>query len=1040
MNKMAEFQSLFKNPPASFRGKPFWSWSGELDREELLRQIPIFKEMGMGGFFMHARSGLKTEYLGEKWFGLINDCADAAEREGLEGWIYDEDRWPSGSAGGMATEREEFRMKSIRLSVYDIQDSPSFPSKNIIAAFVAELDGLRLQKYRQIDLSEKINLTRSEKILIFHWETMAGHTFYNGNTYLDTLSRPATEEFLRITHEKYAEKCGSRFGTTIKGVFTDEPHRGMLMCRNNESADGEESEWTVPFTDQLFHEFESEWGYDLRARLPELFYLPMESNISEVKWHFCEVIQEMFLKNWAEPIHQWCQKHHLQLTGHILHEDSLVGQAVPCGSAMRYYEYLDIPGVDILGNQNKAYWVIKQVQSAARQFGKKWILSELYGCTGWQFTFQDHKRIGHWQAVLGVNQRCHHMAWSTMAGEAKRDYPASIFFQSAWYQEYKELEDYFSRLHVVLQQGEPVCDLLVLNPIESIGAQCHPGWAQWLEAKSPLLQEKQKRYEELFHWIMALGTDFDYGDEEHIARFAEISIENKIPIFKLGKGRYRIVVVSELETIRRTTLDKLREFHQAGGKVVFVGLPPTHVNALLSPLANVFAQEAIQCDHSELALAGILKPLSSAPIYWSTSSKNLLFQLRKDGDNYFLVLVNLSENDSCEVCFYSAVGSGVHELDCLQNQIHSVALKMENKVPTWEVKIDPLGAKVYLITNQLHPHALISSPTDYSTPQTIALQKEYQLSEPNLCVLDRASFAIENEGWSERKDILEIDEIVRKRLDLPLRSGSMLQPWALAQSGILAQSKSARLSLRYSFEITTKNALPSQLMIENPDSFQVSLNQKPQHAPVSKAWRIDTCFKTIDLNPDDFLLGENEIILTTSFHAEIDLESIYLLGNFGVKIDEAQVSIVPQPSRIEVGNLVDQGFPFYSGSIRYTGVLDRPLKKGENIRVSVSNFGGALVKIELPGGAAGQISSPPYQTKLKAKGGETEVLFEVFLTRVNTFGPLHLHPKECEAIGPSTFRKEKNHDLSYQLWPSGLLSIPEIEYSERASWFIHNKT
>lgn len=1030
MNNMEKFYDFFKNPTAEFRGKPFWSWSGELNCEELLRQIPIFKEMGMGGFFMHARSGLKTEYLGEKWFNLINACADAGEKEGLEGWIYDEDRWPSGSAGGMATEEEEFRMKSIRLSVHNIGDFLSFPSKNVVAIFVAELDGLRLKNYRPIEEVPKIPLSDSEKILIFHWETMAGHSFYNGNTYLDTLSRAATDEFLRITHEKYVEKCGSRLGKAIKGVFTDEPHRGMLMCRNNEAAEGDNAEWTVPYTDQLFQEFKSKWGYDLRTKLPELFYLPIEGYISEVKWHFCEVIQQMFLKNWAEPIHQWCQKHQLQLTGHILHEDSLVGQAVPCGSAMRYYEYLDIPGVDILGNQNKAYWVIKQVQSAARQFGKKWILSELYGCTGWQFTFQDHKRIGHWQAVLGVNQRCHHMAWSTMAGEAKRDYPASIFFQSAWYQEYKELEDYFSRLHVVLQQGEPVCDVLVLNPIESIGAQCHPGWAQWLEAKSTRLQEKQNRYEELFHWMMASGIDFDYGEEEHVARFSEISIENKIPLFKLGKGRYHTIVLSELETIRQTTLDKLEAFHQAGGNVIFVGTPPTHVNARPSALPAMFAETTIALDHSESSVLNALKLLSSSPIDWSTSSKNLLFQMRKKGEDYFLVFVNLSEEETCDIGFHSEVGLIVNEFDCHHPLIHKVESHTENGMMTWKGKIDPLGSKVYQVTNHLNPLALPLSPFEYSVSQKITLKKEYQLSEPNLCVLDRASFAIENEGWNGPRDLLEIDELIRQRLDLPLRSGSMLQPWALVKSGVLSQSKTARLSLRYLFEITTKSALPSQLMIENPASFQISLNQRSLNAPVSETWRMDTCFKTIDLDPDYFVVGKNEIILTTAFHTGIDLEAIYLLGSFGVELQKDQVSIVSQPDQIEVGDLVSQGFPFYSGSIRYTGVLDHPLKKGEVLRITAPLFGGALVKVGFPRGDTRQISSPPYQGELKAKGGETELLIEVFLTRVNTFGPLHLKPKEREAIGPSTFRKEENNALEYQLWPSGLLSIPEIEYSE----------
>ena len=47
---------LMKSPSAERRGKPFWSWNGELHEEEIRRQVRIMKEMGFGGFFMHSRA------------------------------------------------------------------------------------------------------------------------------------------------------------------------------------------------------------------------------------------------------------------------------------------------------------------------------------------------------------------------------------------------------------------------------------------------------------------------------------------------------------------------------------------------------------------------------------------------------------------------------------------------------------------------------------------------------------------------------------------------------------------------------------------------------------------------------------------------------------------------------------------------------------------------------------------------------------------------------------------------------------------------
>jgi hypothetical protein len=80
-----------------------------------------------------------------------------------------------------------------------------------------------------------------------------------------------------------------------------------------------------------------------------------------------EILQSMFLENWAKPILEWCRSNNLIFTGHVLHEDSLTNQAVPHGSLMRFYEYLDYPGVDVLTEGNRNYWIVKQLSSAARQ-------------------------------------------------------------------------------------------------------------------------------------------------------------------------------------------------------------------------------------------------------------------------------------------------------------------------------------------------------------------------------------------------------------------------------------------------------------------------------------------------------------------------------------------------------------------------------------------------------------------------------------------------------------------------------------------------
>jgi len=74
---------LFRDPTAEYRGCPFWAWNTKLDKDKLLRQIDCFQEMGMGGFHMHVRTGLDTEYMGAEFMDMVRACVDYAESKGM---------------------------------------------------------------------------------------------------------------------------------------------------------------------------------------------------------------------------------------------------------------------------------------------------------------------------------------------------------------------------------------------------------------------------------------------------------------------------------------------------------------------------------------------------------------------------------------------------------------------------------------------------------------------------------------------------------------------------------------------------------------------------------------------------------------------------------------------------------------------------------------------------------------------------------------------------------------------------------------------
>ena len=159
------------------------------------------------------------------------------------------------------------------------------------------------------------------------------------------------------------------------------------------------------------------------------------------------------------------------------------------GETMRAYAGFQIPGMDLLCDRRE-FTTAKQVQSVVRQYGREAMISELYGVTNWSFDFRGHKLQGDWQAALGVTVRAPHLAWTSMEGEAKRDYPASIFYQSPWYKEYRLLEDHFARVNMALMSGKPVVKIGVIHPMESYWLHYGPQ-----ELNGRICQEMEERFE-----------------------------------------------------------------------------------------------------------------------------------------------------------------------------------------------------------------------------------------------------------------------------------------------------------------------------------------------------------------------------------------------------------------------------------------------------------------------------------------------------------------------------------------------------------------
>jgi hypothetical protein len=1021
---MTDLEQEFSNPGPAWRGKPFWSWNGELRQEELIRQIHVMQEMGLGGFFMHSRTGLVTEYLGDEWFQFTNACAEEAARLGMEAWLYDEDRWPSGTAGGLVTEDPAHRMQFLHLRT--VSGVEFRWDDSLLAAFTCRLDGTAYSDSARLISETPLAAYADKTVLAFTVEPMAPSSFYNGHTYVDTLSRAATERYISLTHDQYAARCGEHFGKSIRGIFTDEPHRGAVMT--GFGVPNADRLWMTPWTGALPERFQEQFGHDLIECLPELFLYPEGRLVSTVKWQYMELLQQMFLQNYMQPLYEWCEAHGLRLTGHALHEDSLTAQAALQGSLMRFYEFQHDPGVDVLTEGNRNPRIVKQLTSAARQLGKPWLLSELYGCTGWQMNFRSHKEAGDWQALLGINLRCHHLSWYTMEGEAKRDYPASILHQSAWYTEYAYVESYFARLGLLLAQGEPVCDLLVLNPIESVWCQIGIGWADGMSAQLPAVQTLEQRYTEITDWLLNNQQDFDLGDEEMITRLASVQTDtDSTPRLRVGRMHYKVVVVPHMTTMRSSTLRLLTEFADAGGSVVFAGEAPLYIDAVLSDAAHKLAARTTRILWDTDSLLAACRAAAPPEVsLWDLEAdapcRDLHCQVRRDGEKTILVALNRNlERAYPQVQIRLRDDDAVQEWDCRTGTKWAVPSRLESDWQVWTTHFAPSGERAFVLTWE--PEARLTERLPFTAIGQAVCKGpfSYTLSEPNVCVLDFARWRLNEDSWQEPQEILKADQAVRQALGIPARGGEMVQPW-YRRKYHPEPPRRARLALSFEFFINTLPPDPVFLAVERPQVWKLTLNGTPLSS-TTQDWWVDTAFSKIAVPGDALGLGRNELILETDFSEDINLEALYLLGGFGVTLEGTRKTLQTLPPMLAVDDIATQGFPFYGAPLTYH-IPVPPHPVGARLRVQTPSFEAACCKV-----SGKIIAFPPYQAEIDIS--EETLDLEVFLTRRNTFGPLHQVPLRTGAYGPGNFITEGvSFTDAYQLYPAGLLEPPIVSWTD----------
>jgi hypothetical protein len=459
MMKAADLTASLLAPPRQFRPVSFWFLNHFLEEGELRRQIAEQDEKGFGGVMCHARDGLRTAYLEQEWEDAMRVIIDECEKRGMHVWLYDENHYPSGIAGGKipkrfpgrtmlslvpALEREVGTGEGIRIQGSGFgsdrengddrgprgsTDRPPVSSPLLLAGLRYLLaTGTRTGKTHDLlprvhdgcldwanDLGEPAMLLA---LVERGYETNpVNHPDFS--FYPDYLDEEVCRGFIEETHEWYAKRFRDHFGKTIRGIFTDNAcaHFGHIRrC--------------VPWSRSLDRRFTAATGLAIEEILPKLLHpLP---GYRAARLRFWRFFGDEFIRTFVGAINDWCKARRLYSTGHYCLEDGMGEHVRQIGSYFDVMRNQNLNAVDQISTRapETSLWgieggepltaCIRNTASAALFNGSPRVMCESFGCCGgWGFDLREMRRIGGHLAALGVDLFVPHGLYYSIAGTRK---------------------------------------------------------------------------------------------------------------------------------------------------------------------------------------------------------------------------------------------------------------------------------------------------------------------------------------------------------------------------------------------------------------------------------------------------------------------------------------------------------------------------------------------------------------------------------------------------------------------------------------------
>jgi len=972
----AELKSLFADPPSEYRSVPLWDWNEQITEEGIDFQMKEFKKAGMGGVFVHPRPGLLTEYLSDEWFHLFDYAVQKGKEIGMKVWIYDENSYPTGFAGGHVPAEMPDSYKHGTGLKMEIQRRLNVVFSDTIAVVLKKTnDG-----FTDITSIVQQENGKTGTYYVFRKTYPARSLWYGGFSYVDLIYKGVTEKFLDITMIKGYERNKADYGKTLPGSFSDEPNLEAAM------AWGSMMRWTP----DLWDEFQQRWGYDLRVNLPSL--VEETGNWKKVRHDYYETLLELFVDRWAKPYSKYCEKNGLKWTGHYWEH----GWPTPTHGfdESALYIWHQQPGVDMLGNRLDTAGLggqfgndraIRELRSAANQAGRTRTLSETYGGGGWEMNFETQKRLVDWEMVLGVNFVNQHLSYYSLNGVRKFDYPPSFSYHEPWWEHYKLMGDYIGRVCMAMSSGQQINQTLVLQPNTT-------AWMYFSRKKNnPRLNEIKNGFKNFVHRMEQLQLEYDLGSENVLKTLGSVKGKK----LKVGQCNYSLVVIpAEMENIDQPTFELLKKYLESGGKVLSFNPNITRMNGAVSTAVNDLAaryyKQWVLADKLESPIALNLLTHDDFAMNDITRNGMLYHQRRKLDDGQLIFVVN-SHHSEKAMAQMVVDGKYVSKLDLVTGKIYAYPAYVQGGKVSIKINLEPAESALFFVGDRKLAEPGFQPVSGTETVVQSIGPVEVKRESDNILVINYLDLKTSR---SNKKDIYFMDALIGLFNENGVKIGN---PWqhkiqykkTYLEFDSLFTANSwfeASYHFRINPNVDDQTLKSIRAVVERPQMWQVSINGHNVSKTEGTYW-IDKDFPVYEVG-EYLKTGMNTLILKAArMNVLAEVMPVYLLGDFLVTSAEKGFEI-SKGNITELESWRSAGLPFYSQKVAYSQIFNVNKEEANTFKVRLQKWNGSIAEVWVNGESAGVIAWQPNEIDVTPllKNGENKVTVKVIGSLKNTFG------------------------------------------------------